>query len=554
MELTMMIRRPRYNRNARPRPEVIKGQQQSQDSDLNTSLLYLEQMPNLTHGLTPNRLRRILADADAGNIAEQHALFADMEDRCDHLAAEMGKRKRALLPLEWDVIPASKDAKARDVAAKVREFVDMLPSVEDMLTDMADAIGHGFAALEIQWDYSEGLHIPAALTFRPQSWFQTLVADRNALRLRDGSADGVELWPCGWLVHTHKSKSGWLPRAGLFRVLAWTYLIRAYAASSEIQYVQIHGLPLRLGKYPPGSSKEDKSALLNALRCLGQDAAGIIPSGMEVLFESPSATVRNIPGELVTRCEQGMSKAILGGTLTSQADGKTSTNALGIIHNEVRRDILAADARQLASTLSEQLLRPLALLNLGVTERALLPYWQFDTQEAADLQLYADALPKLAPYMRISRQFVHERLKLPQASGQNDVFQAAVAVPEGGDGDARGKTDKAARDGGQPRNGSAAATALAASGSPSPAGRGGGRQSAEDTAQASLDRMGADAALADAAEALLAPLMTELEAGLTPAELQARLGELYPQMDEAQLADVLARAMFVAEVWGRTHG
>lgn len=94
----MMIHRPRYNRNARPRPEVIKGQQQSQDSDLNTSLLYLEQMPNLTHGLTPNRLRRILADADAGNIAEQHALFADMEDRCDHLAAEMGKRKRALLP------------------------------------------------------------------------------------------------------------------------------------------------------------------------------------------------------------------------------------------------------------------------------------------------------------------------------------------------------------------------------------------------------------------------------------------------------------------------
>ena len=149
---------------------------------------------------------------------------------------------------------------------------------------------------------------------------------------------------------------------------------------------------------------------------------------------------------------------------------------------------------------------------------------------------------------------MHERLKLPQASGQNDVFQAAAAAPEGGDGDARGKTDKAARDGGQPRNGSAAATALAASGSPSPAGRGGGRQSAEDTAQASLDRMGADAALADAAEALLAPLMTELEAGLTPAELQARLGELYPQMDEAQLADVLARAMFVAEVWGRTHG
>lgn len=528
----MMIRRPRYNRSARPRPEALKGQQQSQDSDLNASLLYLEQMPNLTHGLTPNRLRRTLADADAGNIAEQHALFADMEDRCDHLAAEMGKRKRALLTLEWDIIPASKDAKAKDVAAKVREFVDMLPSIEDVLTDMADAIGHGFAALEIQWDYSDGLHIPAALTFRPQSWFQTLIADRNALRLRDGSADGAELWPCGWLVHTHKSKSGWLPRAGLFRVLAWTYLIRAYAASSEIQYVQIHGLPLRLGKYPPGSSKEDKSALFNALRCLGQDAAGIIPSGMEVLFETPSATVQNIPGELVTRCEQGMSKAILGGTLTSQADGKTSTNALGVIHNEVRHDILAADARQLASTLTEQLLRPLTMLNLGVTERTLLPYWQFDTQEAADLQLYADALPKLAPYMKISRQFVHERLKLPQAAGPDDVFQAAPS---------------AAPDEGQDEDEGAATSALSAK----PGTKSGAAQNA---AQDALDKMAADTALADAAEALLAPLMADLEAGLTPAELQARLGELYPQMDDAQLADVLARAMFVAEVWGRAHG
>ena len=68
------------------------------------------------------------------------------------------------------------------------------------------------------------------------------------------------------------------------------------------------------------------------------------------------------------------------------------------------------------------------MLNLGVTERTLLPYWQFDTQEAADLQLYADALPKLAPYMKISRQFVHERLKLPQAAGPDDVFQAAPSA------------------------------------------------------------------------------------------------------------------------------
>ena len=57
-------------------------------------MLALEPQMNLTHGLTPKRLRNILELADQGDILEQHLLFADMEDRCEHLAAEMGKRKR----------------------------------------------------------------------------------------------------------------------------------------------------------------------------------------------------------------------------------------------------------------------------------------------------------------------------------------------------------------------------------------------------------------------------------------------------------------------------
>ena len=45
----------------------------------------------------------------------------------------------------------------------------------------------------------------------------------------------------------------------------------------------------------------------------------------------------------------------------------------------------------------------------------------------------------------------------------------------------------------------------------------------------------------------------EIENGLTPEELQERLGDLYPQLDETQLADLLARAFFVADLWGRAH-
>ena len=532
------------------RPDVLKGALQTEDSDYRVQLLYLEQWGELTRTLTPSRLARILDTADAGQIAEQHALYCEMEDRCDHLAAEMGKRKRALLTLDWQVVPADEaNPRAREVAEAARQWLDMLPNFEDVLQDMADAIGHGFAALEIQWDYSEGLHVPAALTHRPQSWFLCPQADRNRLRLRDGTAEGAELWPYGWITHIHRSKSGWLPRAGLFRALAWTYLIRSYALNSEIAFVQIHGLPLRLGKYPPGSSKEDKAALLAALRSLGQDAAGIIPAGMEVVFETSSPATQDVAGQLVTRCEQGMSKAILGGTLTSQADGRTSTNALGLVHEQVRRDLLVSDAAQIASTLTAQLVVPLCALNLGITDRKLLPYFRFDTQEPADLQLYADAIPKLAPLLPISSQGVMERLKLPVATDDADRIRS-VAAPQPEDENSADKTpadapaDAAEASPTKPKGADAAARAALRAAEEAPA----------DAAQAALDNMQADAALAQAAEALIAPLLAELDAGLEPEALQARLGELYPQMDETQLADVMARALFVAEVWGRIHG
>ena len=188
---------------------------------------------------------------------------------------------------------------------------------------------------------------------------------------------------------------------------------------------------------------------------------------------------------------------------------------------------------QLAATLTSQLLAPLCLLNLGITDRKLLPYWRFDTQEAGDLALYADALPKLAPYMKISRQFVHERLKLPVALDEGDVFRA-----EGQDGD--GSDDRTEDDRPGRQN---ATTHLTA-----PVGDDANKDGEETGAgQDALDKM------CDSADALLGPLFAEVAAGLPPEELEKRLADLYPAMDATHLADILSRLLFVAQLEGRSH-
>lgn len=410
-------------KNKKSKSDILSGTLQTTTSETAQSLLALEQWGNITFGLTPGRLRSILQAADEGNITEQHQLFSDMEDRCEHLAAEISKRKRAILTLDWEIVPARKDdPNAIKIADAIREQFSSIHSMEDLLLDMADAIGHGFSAIEIEWEYDGHIHTPKAFHHRPQSWFQMIPHDKNTLRLRGKDPEGNPLWPLGWIIHTHRSRSGWLPRAGLFRIVAWAYLVRSYALEASINYVQIHGLPFRIGKYPLGSSNTDKRALLKALQMLGKDAAGIIPSGMEIIFQSPTNTSQDLPGQLITRCELGMSKAILGGTLTTQADGQTSTNALGKVHNEVRRDLMVTDALQISSTISKQLLMPMVALNCKIDDISLLPSFRFDTRAATEIGIYAEALPKLSPIMDISAQWAHDKLKIPKAISKNDIL------------------------------------------------------------------------------------------------------------------------------------
>jgi len=485
-----------------------------------------EFLDNLTGGLTPTKLTRILADADQGDILSQHQLFGDIEDRDEHIFTELSKRRRALLSLDWSILPAREnDARAAKLADAVREQFDALGGYEDLILDLADGIGHGFAALEVEWTFEDGLHLPAAFHPRPQTWFSVDRFDRTTLRLRDGSMDGADLLPFGWVLHRHRSKSGYLPRSGLFRVLVWTYLLKQYARGDFAEYLEVHGMPMRLGKYPSWATDDEKKVLLAALRALGHDAAGIIPQDMAVEFKEAVKSSETPFMTMVDHCERGQSKAILGGTLTSQADGKTSTNALGQVHNEIRHDLLVSDAVQIADTITRQILLPLALLNCGCDNPRLAPWFRFDTSEPEDLALLAEALPKLSSVMRIPASWAHEKCRIPLPEGDEAVL---------------GHWEDSAGEGEEPPRAEATAALAAEAGAdPHP------DQAALDAALPGAEALNAQAA------ALLQPILDELKEGLPPEELLARLAGLYPDMDTTALEQQLARCLFVAEVWGR---
>ncbi|MGL9774715.1 MAG: phage portal protein family protein [Sodalis sp. (in: enterobacteria)] len=112
----------------------------------------------------------------------------------------MSKCRRSVMPLTWRIVPPRhSSAQEKAMADAATEWFSDLPEFETLLFDLLDAIGHGFAAVEIGWRQAENIWLPCAFYKRPQRWFQTATHNRNAIRLIDGSLDGAELNPFAWL-------------------------------------------------------------------------------------------------------------------------------------------------------------------------------------------------------------------------------------------------------------------------------------------------------------------------------------------------------------------
>lgn len=383
-------------------------------------------------GLTPARLASTLRDADNGDLVAQHRLFADMEERDAHLNAEINKRKLAILGLDWSIMPPRNASAAEQANADwlTEVLTDAADPIEDLFLALMDGVGHGFAATELEWR-REGAELLPAFHPRPQEWFQ-LDHTRRQLRLRDNSADGAALAPFGWVFHTHgKPKTGYMGRMGLHRVLVWPFLYKSYAIADFAEFLETFGLPIIIGKYFSGASPEERASLKRAVNALGHDARAIMPAEMEMEISKIVGSGDSSPHlAMVDWADRAQSKAILGQTMSAEAKSSGLGSGNADLHREVRHDILLADARQIAGTITRDLLYPLLALNRGgVDGLRRCPYLVFDTSEPEDLKLFSDALPKLsAQGMRIPVSWAHDKLKIPIAE-DGDELLGTTAVP-----------------------------------------------------------------------------------------------------------------------------
>jgi phage gp29-like protein len=132
---------------------------------------------------------------------------------------------------------------------------------------------------------------------------------------------------------------------------------------------------------------------------------------------------------LIRLVNREMAQAVLGQTLTS-SEGDGGSYALAKVHERVRIDLLRADARALAKTLREGLIKPFVAFNFGPELLDLAPYPVPEVEEERDLESRARVLQALQGMgLALPEAWLREEFGVP-APREGEAVLPARALQE----------------------------------------------------------------------------------------------------------------------------
>lgn len=478
--------------------------------------------------MTPASVADILRRASAGDGHDFVLAASDIEEKDLHYGSVLQTRKLALTGLPMKITPKDNTRQAKNAAKLAEDTLSRL-DVPDLLIDMLDAVSKGYSVGELMWDTAgmAGAWQVVDVLRREPHWFGWDRDTGTTLKLIDGSAEGMDLPAYKFMLHRPKIRSGIPLMGGLARSALWAWVFKSYALRDWAAFCELFGQPLRVGKYGAAASKEDIAVLRRAVTEIGSDAGAVIPDSMMIDFvESGSKTsTADLYLKLVTYMDNQISKAVLGQTGTTDMGGSYAQSK---IHNEVRTDLLHADARAAAATLTRQLIQPVITLNMGAD--VPMPQFALVGEEPEDMAALADQLDKLVPLgLQVEQSWVRTKWGIPEPAQGAVLLGRAASAPSEPPPD---PTQTAS----QSQQSQDPATPL-----PQPL-------PLSDVYQTEVDEGWT------LMEPLLAPIqaaMNEATAkGETAAQLLERLGRILPQMDGTALTAALTRTAFAAHLSG----
>ncbi|MCL2064039.1 MAG: DUF935 domain-containing protein [Candidatus Cloacimonetes bacterium] len=270
--------------------------------------------------------------------------------RDEHFLSKKHDRESIFAKAEWSIEPCE-NKKVNDF---VYEHLWRVLTV-NKLQSLHEALFCGFSIAEILW---EG-NIPAEVKMLPQQAFNF---QEGKLFIYDEENDKYYDIPANKTIQVFAPiRINNLP-VGLSEILAPTVALK-YASlfKNWAHFNEFVAMPMLMGFY---QNESQKTGLIKGLNNLGKSSIGVMPDGTRIEFIDPKNVSPETFVNAIEKCENAISKLIVGQTLTTQSAG-TGSYAQTKIHGDVRQDFFENSINLVCEAINKYLVKPMVDFNFG---------------------------------------------------------------------------------------------------------------------------------------------------------------------------------------------
>ena len=439
------------------------------------------------------------------------------------------QRQLALVAAEWEVEPGGPRRADKNAAALLEEMLKTV-GFDDASMGMHFGVFYGFAVGECLWARDGATVALDAIRVRDRRRFAFLPSGELRLLTQKDAMRGEALPERKfWTFATGADHDDEPYGMGLAHWLYWPVRFKRGNVKFWLIAAEKFGSPTVVGWFPPGTTLDDRTRLLAALKAVQTDSGIILPDGMRAELMESNKTGSLDYERLAIYMDQAIAKICLGQVMTSEAVGgqyKAEVQA------DVKGDLVKADADLICES-----------FNRGPAR--WLTEWNFPG--AAPPRVFRHTEPEEDLNGRAERERkIFDMGYRPTLAGVEEVYGGEWEEVSGGrqpavseTGDSHPPLASAAQQGADGKQGADAPRSPAFAAAP---------DSPDPTAPL-VERLGREAD--PLIGALLAPVRDLLAKSADLSEFRAGILDLYPDLDPAPFAALMAQALAVADAAGR---
>jgi phage gp29-like protein len=386
------------------------------------------QLQRIGSGLTPEQVSAAIRAADGGRMSGLIDLANEAKQKDLHLQSIAATSEEAISGLPWElVLPDKPKLKERKAAERIEACLRGHRELPRVFGHHAGAVYYSYAVSEVVWKRDAGWLVPADFVAVSQRRF-LFHPDTGKLCWFDANSGmaypGVDIratYPDKFIISQPRVNGDIPCREGLIRPMLWAALFRNWSLADWLKLGEIAWKPWRTVQYNK-ANEGDVDELIAVLEAMTASGVAALPdtAKLDIAWPKNSATGTSMHHELFSTVGQEMSKGFLGQTLTSEQT-RVGSQALGNVHNEVRKDLRESRAASVANDFSRDVVDPMIRMNAGPGIRP--PALRFITDDAVDVVAFAKGIKTLVEAgTRIPAIWVRDQAGIPEPADGEEVL------------------------------------------------------------------------------------------------------------------------------------